>query len=128
MKKQSVYISLILIIVIIFGVIIYKNIQKNKNKSNISTPIESAVDQNGWTTITDCRNIKLYLGDGKVSVSGLDNEQDIAGNPELKILSIGLPESIYGPRKRLEVSYAKPSDYENCSPDVKKIIENEVIR
>jgi hypothetical protein len=128
MNKKYFNIFLTLIVIIIFGMIIYQGGQNNKNNIINNNPNEipvwSSPDQDGWVTTTDCRNIKLYLWDGKnPSEAGLEDEQDIAGDPEKKILSIGLPESIYGPRKRLEISYAKPSDYENCSPDVKRLID-----
>ncbi len=124
MRKIYFNIIVLLIVSLLLGTIIYKNNKKNNDINNVSTLL---VDQNGWTTITDCRDIKLYLWDGKnPSEAGLEDEQDVAGDLEKKILSIGLPESIYGPRKRLEVSYAKPSDYENCSPDVKRVIKDAV--
>jgi len=121
MNKRLLYIALTLTILIIFALVVYKSIVRNKNNLYSAT---TTVDKNEWTTITDCRDIKLYLWDGEnPSESGLENEQDIIIDYENKILSVGLPESIYGSRKRLEINYTKPSDYENCSPDVKKLVE-----
>lgn len=114
-------------IVVFFVFIYYKNIPQSNNV-NLSAIVWSPIDQNGWATTTDCRNIKLYFENGTdTSESGQENEQDIAGDPEKKILSIGLNEGLYGPKKRLEVSYAKLDDYKNCSPDVKKLIQTAIL-
>lgn len=127
MNKKYLKIFIFILLIAILSVIIYIYSFKNKNIKNSELPINTNLNQNEWSVITDCRDIKLYLENGNSSTSGLDNEQDIALNLEQKILSVGLPESLYGPRKRLEVSYGNPNDYKNCSTDVKKLIEKEVI-
>lgn len=116
MNKKLLF-SLLIVIATAVGIVLI--IQKGNDKSFPAPKI----DQDGRTIIYDCRDIKLYVG-GEVddSVSGLGGELDVEGNSDKKTLSIGLPERIYGPLKRLEVSYAKLSDYESCSPDVKEVI------
>jgi hypothetical protein len=121
--KTLIILSLIFLI---FGKIIYNN-TKHAQVVDIQMPVWSSLDENGWSITKDCRFIKLYEPVGNdIPESGIVNELDIAGDPEKKILSVDLPESMYGSKKRLEISYATTEEYENCSPDVKKLIKDAI--
>ncbi len=124
MNKKLLNLILGLLIIIVLGIVIYKNSLKIKTANHTLTVNYPYVDASGWTITNDCKDIKLNLVKNDTSESGLANERDIAVNEELKIVSIGLPESLYGSRKRVEVSYANQNDYTDCSLDVKGVIDS----
>ena len=122
--KKNLYILILVVLLFVtaLSVFTYKNYFKNTDYKVTTT--YPYTDANGWEISNDCRNIKLSSDEKSDPESGLANEQDIAINQELKIVSIGLPEKVYGPKKRLEVSYAKLTDYTDCSPNVRQIIDS----
>ncbi len=119
MNKKYLNIIIALVIVLVLGVVVYKNGQKNHtgiSDDNLELLYKGGLGPTDWKIVTDCRDIKL----------GADWQRDIATNDSMKVIGIGLPNDLYGYHKRLAVSYANPSDYENCSSDVKEIISQQL--